>query len=86
LQHAIDDLDVIAEKIDTRVPATRRNFEATNILTVATAVAMSALVRTESRGCHRRTDVTHARSEWVCHLGVSMHDGEVIISGIPQGA
>lgn len=86
LQHAIDDLDVIAEKIDTRVPATRRNFEATNILTVATAVAMSALVRTESRGCHRRTDVRHARTEWVCHLGVSMHDGEVIISGIPQGA
>ncbi len=86
LQHAIDDLEVIAEKIDTRVPATRRNFEATNILTVATAVAMSALVRTESRGCHRRTDVTHARTDWVCHLGVSMHDGEIIISGIPQGA
>lgn len=86
LQHAIDDLDVIAEKIDTWVPATRRNFEATNILTVATAAAMSALVRTESRGCHRRTDVTHARVEWVCHLGVSMHGGEIIISGIPQGA
>ena len=86
LQHAINDLDVIAEKINTRVPATRRNFEATNILTLATAVAMSALVRTESRGCHRRTDVTHARPEWVCHLGVSMHDGEIIISGIPQGA
>lgn len=85
LQHAIDDLDVVAEKIDTRVPATRRNFEATNILTVATAVAMSALTRTESRGCHRRTDTANSRPEWVCHLDVSMHKGELVISGIPDG-
>ncbi len=86
LRRAIDALDVIAEKIDTQVPATRRNFEATNILTVATAVVMSALARTESRGCHRRTDTTYSRPEWVCHLGVSMHQGELVISGIPLGA
>lgn len=86
MQHAIDDLDAIAEKIDGHVPATRRNFEATNILTVAVAVAMSGSARTESRGCHRRTDITHQRAEWVCHLGVSMHKGELSISGIPHGA
>lgn len=86
LQHAIDVLDVVAEKIDARVSPTRRNFEATNILTVATAVALSALARTESRGCHRRTDTTQPRAEWVCHLGVSMDDGQLHISGIPQGA
>lgn len=86
LQDALNSLDVIAEKIDGKVPATRRNFEATNILTVATAVAMSALARTESRGCHRRTDTTFSRPEWVCHLGVSMHNGELAISGIPPGA
>ncbi|MFA5775102.1 MAG: L-aspartate oxidase [Ilumatobacteraceae bacterium] len=86
LQQAIDDLHVIAEKIDSTVPPTRRNFEATNIVTVATTVAMSALARTESRGCHRRTDVTSARPEWVRHLSVSMVDGQVIINGIPDGA
>lgn len=85
LQHALDVLDVIAGKIDDQVPATRRNFEATNILTVATSVVMSALARTESRGCHRRTDTTYSRPEWVCHLGVSMENGKLIISGIPPG-
>lgn len=85
LQRIIDDLVTVAEKIDTHVPATRRNFEATNILTVATAVALSALTRTESRGCHRRTDTTHPRPEWVCHLDVSMHRGELVINGIPDG-
>lgn len=86
LQQAIDDLKVIAEKINLHVSATRRNFEATNILTVATAVVVSALARTESRGCHRRTDMRQPRAEWLCHLDVSMHDGELVISGIPQGA
>lgn len=85
LQHALDVLDVIAGKVDVQVQATRRNFEATNILTVATSVVMSALARTESRGCHRRTDTTYSRPEWVCHLGVSMENGKLIISGIPPG-
>ena len=70
LQRVIDDLAAVAEKIDTHVPPTRRNFEATNILTVATAVAMSALARTESRGCHRRPipriRVRNGCVIWVC--------------------
>lgn len=86
LQQAIEALDVIAEKIDATTPATRRNFEATNILTVATAVAISAATRTESRGCHRRTDVTTQRPEWVRHLGVALHHYEIEITNIPQGA
>jgi len=86
LQQAIEALDVIAEKIDAATPATRRNFEATNILTVATAVAISAVTRSESRGCHRRTDVTTQRPEWVRHLGVMMHDHEIEITNIPEGS
>lgn len=85
LQQAIDALDVIAEKIDAATPATRRNFEATNILTVATAVAIAAATRSESRGCHRRTDVTTQRPEWVRHLGVALHDHEIEITNIPEG-
>jgi len=86
LQQAIEALDVIAEKIDAATPATRRNFEATNILTVATAVAISAVTRSESRGCHRRTDVMTQRPEWVRHLGVMMHDHEIEITNIPEGS
>ena len=37
-----------------------RRWEATNLLTVAQAVVAAATARTESRGCHRRTDFTRA--------------------------
>jgi L-aspartate oxidase len=62
---------------------TRRNFEATNMLTVALAVAAAASERTESRGCHRRTDVTTTVDRWIAHLDVSLGDGELTIGGIP---
>jgi succinate dehydrogenase/fumarate reductase flavoprotein subunit len=74
---------VAAEKIDANTPASRRNFEATNILTVATAVAASALARTESRGCHRRTDTVEARDIWLRHLQVSMGNDQLVIANLP---
>ncbi len=83
LQSAIDALAVTAEKIDANTVPSRRNFEATNILTVATAVAASALARTESRGCHRRTDTTEARDIWLCHLKVSLQHHQLTIANIP---
>jgi L-aspartate oxidase len=83
LQSAIDLLAVTAEKIDAHTVPSRRNFEATNILTVATAVAASALARTESRGCHRRTDTTSARDIWLRHLQVSMQHDQLMIANIP---
>jgi len=86
LQHALDALEKAAEKVDAQVLPSRRNFEATNILTVATAVAASALARTESRGCHRRTDTVKQREIWVRHLEVSLHSGSLSISGIPNEA
>ena len=86
LQHALDALATAAEKVDAQVTPSRRNFEATNILTVATAVAASALARTESRGCHRRTDTVEQREIWVRHLEVSLHSGSLSISGIPSEA
>ena len=83
LQATMDALDVAAEKIDAKTPASRRNFEATNILTVATAVAASALARTESRGCHRRTDTVEAREIWLRHLQVSLRNNQLIIDNLP---
>ena len=84
LQTAIDTLAEVAGQSSGHVVATRRNFEATNILTVATAVAATALARTESRGCHRRTDTPEQRDEWKRHLSVSIDGASLLIAGIPS--
>ncbi len=44
------------------------SWEATNLLTVATAVAASARRREESRGAHWRDDFAERRDEWRGHL------------------
>jgi len=84
LQSTLDSLAVTADKIDANTTPTRRNFEATNILTVATAVAASALERTESRGCHRRTDTVSARDIWIRHLQVSLGQHQLTIDNVPE--
>jgi L-aspartate oxidase len=43
-------------------------WEATNLLTVATALVASAYVRLETRGCHWREDFPTAADEWRGHL------------------
>jgi L-aspartate oxidase len=55
-----------------RPEPSRRTWEATNILTVATAMVAAAAARTESRGCHRRSDHPSPRPEWVRHLDVTL--------------
>jgi L-aspartate oxidase len=60
-----------------RVPCDGREWsrdawEATNLLTVAQAVVAAATLRTESRGCHRRTDVTEPLDIWLRHLDVRL--------------
>jgi L-aspartate oxidase len=42
--------------------------EATALHTVATILAAAALTRTESRGCHRRSDAPESRPEWRVRL------------------
>ncbi|MFM9112736.1 MAG: L-aspartate oxidase, partial [Actinomycetota bacterium] len=81
LAATLDALGVVADKVEDDVAPTRRNFEATNILTVAAAVTASALARTESRGCHRRTDVTANVPAWERHLEVSLDDDGLAIRG-----
>ena len=56
----------------SRVEPSRRSWEATNMLTVASAMVAAASARTESRGCHRRSDHPTSRPEWVRHLDVGL--------------
>lgn len=65
---ARDILATLAANVSADVVPTRMSFEATNMLTVAVAVVDAAIARTESRGCHRRTDETGERDEWLVHL------------------
>jgi L-aspartate oxidase len=61
-------------------------WEATNLLTVAQAVVAAASARTESRGCHRRTDHPEPRDIWLCHLDIRL-DGQGVahVAGVPTG-
>ncbi|HET9872750.1 MAG TPA: L-aspartate oxidase [Propionibacteriaceae bacterium] len=49
-------------------------WEATNLLTVASAVVASARTREESRGAHWRDDFAGRREAWLGHLVVSSTD------------
>lgn len=51
--------------------------EATALHTVSTLVAVAALTRRESRGCHRRTDVPGPREEWARHLRLRLEGDQV---------
>ena len=65
----------------------RRAWEGTNLLTVAGAVVAAAQARTESRGCHRRTDFPDPRDIWLTHLEVELDaSGALEVHGIPVGA
>ncbi len=65
----------------------RRSWEGTNLLTVAIAVVAAAQARTESRGCHRRTDHPEPRDIWLTHLDVTLDPtGTVDVTGIPPHA
>ncbi len=56
-------------------------------MTVAVAVVAAATARTESRGCHRRTDFTEPRDLWLTHLDVRLDDlGAPAVAGIPAAA
>jgi len=86
LTAAVEQLHAVAGKATVGVTPSRDAWEATNVLTVAAAVAAAAKTRTESRGCHRRTDYGESRDIWLTHLGVALQDGEIAVTGVPPGA
>ena len=51
--------------------------EATNLQTVRILVATAALARTESRGCHRRSDAPWTRPGPARRIGIRCRDGEL---------
>ena len=70
---------------DDVVPS-RPAWEGTNLLTVAGAVVAAATARTESRGCHRRSDHPEPRDVWLTHLDVRADLlGRIHVDGIPPG-
>lgn len=75
-------LRALAVMSSEAVTGSRRAWEATNGLTVACAVVAAAAARTESRGCHRRSDWPEPRLAWVTHITVRLVEGRVELSGV----
>ncbi|CAN5822926.1 L-aspartate oxidase [soil metagenome] len=77
LDAAAEVIDGVAGDASTDVVPSQDAFEATNLATVARGVVAAATYRTESRGCHRRTDFDEPRPEWLIHLDVTLNaDGD----------
>jgi L-aspartate oxidase len=70
LAMAMGALGTLARTTSSTVEPSRDSWEATNLLTISSAIVSAALARTESRGCHRRSDYPATESEWVRHLDV----------------
>ncbi len=70
LAMAMGALGSLARSTSSDVEANRASWEATNLLTMASAIVSAALARTESRGCHRRSDHPETDPTWVRHLDV----------------
>ncbi|HET9649099.1 MAG TPA: L-aspartate oxidase [Microlunatus sp.] len=66
LDRCAGDLTRLARQ-STAVPGVA-SWEATNLLTVATAVVVAARTREESRGAHWRDDMEGRRDAWLGHL------------------
>ncbi|MEI7991272.1 MAG: L-aspartate oxidase [Actinomycetota bacterium] len=86
LRSCMEALAQLSAEVSVRTTPSRRSWEATNLLTVATAVVVAALARTESRGCHRRSDCPEPRDEWRRHLSVYVNGSGLHLDGIPGAA
>jgi L-aspartate oxidase len=72
LDRCAADLATLAQSSDGR-PGLEA-WEATNMMTVATAIIASARLREESRGAHWRDDFEGRRPDWLGHLLVQHDD------------
>src|SRR4051794_7922578 len=84
LADAAERLAALGERT-TAVPGVP-GWEATDLLTVATAITAAAAAREETRGCHWREDHPEAVGAWRAHLDVRLgSDGTVALSRRPVG-
>ncbi len=94
LGRALDGIAALADELGDRPPGPAAAFDLQrlewfdlrNMLTVARAVAATALARAESRGAHQREDFPTLLPQWQVHQSVRMRDGELQISGAPAAA
>jgi L-aspartate oxidase len=70
LRRLLDHLDAVSPRPDVELTAAA--VEATNLHTVSVLVAAAAATRTESRGCHRRSDVPGQVASWVRHAELEL--------------
>ncbi|MGR6913691.1 L-aspartate oxidase [[Actinomadura] parvosata] len=69
-----------------QVPARTESWEATNLLTVATALTGAAAARLETRGSHWREDhETRDDNEWLGHLDVTLTEEGLRMTYTPHG-
>jgi L-aspartate oxidase len=71
---------------DVRHRLALEHVEATALHTVSSLVALAALTREESRGCHRRTDAPTSRAQWKHHLTMQMVGDQVRVDTAAQTA
>ena len=84
LAAASGELAALGERT-TAVPGVP-GWEATDLLTVATAITAAATAREETRGCHWREDHPDAADAWRVHLDVRLDDdGSVTLARRPVG-
>ncbi len=80
LSETLDRLAAVAAGAVAAVPRgsdRREAWEATNLLTVGTALVTAATTRTESRGCHWRADFPDPSPGWLGHLVHRLDAGEM---------
>ena len=65
---------------------TLADLEMTSLHTASTLVALAARVRTESRGCHRRTDHPDQDGSWARRLVVRADDDDAVVHAGPAVA
>ena len=88
------EIAALADELGERPPAANGGFDLQrlewfdlrNMLSVARAVAQSALQRTESRGAHQREDFPQMLPQWQRHQRVRLAGGALQLTGAPAAA
>jgi succinate dehydrogenase / fumarate reductase flavoprotein subunit len=94
LERAVAEIAALAAELGERPSAANGGFDLQrlewfdlrNMLTVARAVAQSALQRTESRGAHQREDFPQMLPQWQRHQRVRLAGGALQVTGAPAAA
>jgi succinate dehydrogenase / fumarate reductase, flavoprotein subunit len=94
LRRALDSIVALAAGLGNRPPGHNGAFDLErldwfdlrNMITVARAVAQSALNRKESRGAHQREDFPDMLPQWQVHQSIELAGAEPTIFGAPAEA